>query len=227
MISDKKNSISLVMKLFLDSASLEEIQQAEDLGLLDGVTTNPSLVAKIGKKHEELIAEICRFLKDRPVSAEVLSIHAEEMYQEGLALSQIHPQVTVKVPLTAEGIKALKKLKRKGISTNVTLCFSPNQALLAAKAGASFISVFIGRLDDVGHNGVEVALNCHRILKNYPHLTSKVLGASIRHPGHILDSALGGLEIGTLPFKVLSLLPKHPLTDLGLKQFLEAAGKKL
>ena len=215
------------MKLFLDSASIEEVKQTEDLGLLDGVTTNPSLVAKMGKRHEDLIEEICKFLNNRPVSAEVLAVEAEAMVQEGRNLSQIHPQVTVKIPLTSEGLKAVKRLSCDGISSNVTLCFSPNQALLAAKAGATFISVFIGRLDDIGHSGVEIALDCFEMLKNFPYLKSKILGASVRHPGHIYDAALGGLEICTLPFKVFSQLAKHPLTDLGLQKFLaDAEGKK-
>ena len=213
------------MKLFLDSASVNEIRQAETGGFLDGVTTNPSLAAKTGKKHEDLIKEICEIMGDRPVSAEVLALQADKMYEEAKALAGIHPSVVVKIPLIPEGLKALKKLSREGISTNVTLCFSPNQALLAAKAGADFISVFTGRLDDIGHNGAQIAVDCHKILQNYKWEKSKILGASVRHPKHILDMAQGGVPVCTLPYKVFSLLPQHPLTEIGLKKFLKDAGK--
>ena len=212
------------MKIFLDTAFLDEIKQASHQGLLDGVTTNPSLVAKTGKKHEELIKEICELLGDKPVSAEVLSVTEEEMYKEAKKLSQIHPSVVVKIPLIPEGLKVVKRLSKEKIATNVTLCFSPNQALLAAKAGASFISVFIGRLDDIGHDGCQIALDCHKILQNYPSLSSsKILGASIRHPKHILDLSQCGLPVCTLPYKVFEQLPKHSLTDIGLEKFLADA----
>ena len=213
------------MKLFLDTAFIEEIKQANRQGLLDGVTTNPSLVAQTGKKHEELIKEICEFLEDKPVSAEVLSVTEEEMYKEATKLAQIHPSVVVKIPLISDGLKVVKRLSEENIKTNVTLCFSPNQALLAAKAGADFISVFIGRLDDIGHKGYQVALDCHKILQNYQFSSSKILGASIRHPKHILDLSEGGLPVCTLPYKVFNQLVQHPLTDIGLEKFLADAKK--
>ena len=209
------------MKIFLDTAFIEEIQKAHHL--LDGVTTNPSLVAKTGKKREKLIEEICKLLKDKPVSAEVLSVTEEEMYKEAKNLAQIHPSVVVKIPLISEGLKTVKRLSQEGISTNVTLCFSPNQALLAAKAGATYISVFIGRLDDIGHDGCQIALNCHKILQNYPELSSKILGASLRHPKHVFDLAQGALPMSTLPYKVFELLVRHPLTKQGLDKFLADA----
>ena len=211
-----------MMNLFLDTAFIEEIKQAQSQGLLDGVTTNPSLVAKTNLKQEDLIKEICDCLKDKPVSAEVLSVTEEEMYKEAKKLSDIHPSVVVKIPLISEGLKVVKRLNKEKIKTNVTLCFSPNQALLAAKAGATFISVFIGRLDDIGHKGCQVALDCHRLLQHYK-FPSKILGASIRHPKHILDLSEGGIPVCTLPYKIFNQLIQHPLTDTGLKKFLEDA----
>ena len=213
------------MKIFLDTAFVEEIQQAEQSGLLDGVTTNPSLVAKTKLSHKELILEICKLLKDKPVSAEVLATTEKEMYEEAKQLAQIHPSVVVKIPLIDEGLKVVKRLNSENIATNVTLCFSPNQALLAAKAGATYISVFVGRLDDIGHDGCQVALQCHKLMKEYQY-PSKILGASIRHPKHILDMAQGGLPIVTLPFKSFKQLVQHPLTDIGLELFLKAAKSK-
>ncbi len=210
------------MRLFLDTAFIEEIKQAHSQGLLDGVTTNPSLVAKAGKKHEDLIKEICELLKDKPVSAEVLSVTENEMYKEARKLADIHPSVVVKIPLISEGLKVVQRLHKENIKTNVTLCFSPNQALLAAKAGAAFISVFIGRLDDMGHQGCQIALDCHNILRQYD-FSSKILGASIRHPKHVLDLSRGGLPLCTLPYKTFRQLIQHPLTDTGLKKFLEDA----
>ena len=212
------------MEFFLDTAFIEEIKQAQKQGLLDGVTTNPSLVAKTDKNHEELIKEICECLKDKPVSAEVLAITEEEMYEEAKKLSEIHPSVVVKIPLISEGLKAVKRLSREQIKTNVTLCFSPNQALMAAKAGADYISVFVGRLDDIGHKGCQVALDCHNILKDY-NFPSKILGASIRHPKHVLDLSKGGIPVCTLPYKVFSQMIQHPLTDKGLEKFLSDAKK--
>ena len=212
------------MKLFLDTAHIEEIKQADKLGLVDGVTTNPSLVAQTQKTHEELIKEICEFLKDKPVSAEVLAVQEEEMYQEAKKLAQIHPSVVVKIPLIDEGLKVVKRLSQENIPTNVTLCFSPSQALLAAKAGADYVSVFIGRLDDIGHNGCEIAQDCHKLFQEY-NFSSQVLGASIRHPKHILELALAGIPVSTLPFKVFNQLLKHPLTDIGLDKFLSDAKK--
>ena len=180
------------MKLFLDTAFIEEIKKADRLGLLDGVTTNPSLVAKTGKKHEDLIREICELLGDKPVSAEVFVCHrGGKCIKKPLSFPKIHPSVVVKIPLIAEGLKVVKRLSQKGISTNVTLCFSPNQALLAAKAGASFVSVFVGRLDDIGHKGCQIAIDCHKMLQNYQ-LKSQILGASVRHPLHVKELSEGG-----------------------------------
>ena len=213
------------MKIFLDTAFIEEIKQADQSGLLDGVTTNPSLVVKTNRSHKDIILEICEFLKDKPVSAEVLATTEKEMYQEAKELAKIHPSVVVKIPLIEEGLKVVKKLSRENIATNVTLCFSPNQALLAAKAGAAYISVFIGRLDDIGHKGCEVARQCHQIMKEYQY-PSQILGASIRHPKHIFDLAQAGIPAATLPFKSFSQLVKHPLTDIGLELFLASAKSK-
>ena len=212
------------MKLFLDTAYIDEIKQASKLGLVDGVTTNPSLVAQTQNKHEDLIKEICEFLKDKPVSAEALATQEEEMYQEAKKLAKIHPSVVVKIPLIEEGLKAVKRLSQENIPTNVTLCFSPNQALLAAKAGAAYISVFVGRLDDIGHKGCNIAHECHKLLREY-NFTSQILGASIRHPKHILDLGLAGIPICTLPFKVFNQLLKHPLTNTGLEKFLSDSKK--
>ena len=212
------------MNIFLDTAFIDEIKQAQEQALLDGVTTNPSLVAQTGKSHAVLIKEICEFLKDKPVSAEVLSVTEEGMYKEAKSLAQIHPSVVVKIPLISAGLKVVKKLSREGIPTNVTLCFSPNQALLAAKAGATYISVFVGRLDDIGHKGYQIALDCHRMLQNY-NFSAKILGASIRHPQHVFELGLGGLTHCTLPYKVFKLLLKHPLTEAGLEKFLADAKK--
>ena len=212
----------------MDTAFIDEIKHAHHQGLLDGVTTNPSLVAKAGRKHEDLVKEICMLLEDKPVSAEVLSVTEQEMYEEGKRLSEIHPSVVVKIPLIPEGLKAVKRLSREDIKINVTLCFSPNQALLAAKAGASFVSVFVGRLDDIGHDGCQVTLDCHNMLKNYESFSStQVLGASIRHPQHILKLGAGGVPVCTLPYKIFTQLVEHPLTDKGLKKFLQDAKKKV
>lgn len=211
------------MKIFIDTANIDEIKQAHNQGIIDGVTTNPSLVAQTGKSHRELIKEICRLVK-KPVSAEVLAVTEAEILEEARELAKIHPSVVVKVPLISEGLKAVKKLSEERIPTNVTLCFSPNQALLAAKAGATYVSVFMGRLDDVGHSGINVTLQCHRILTQYDFKT-QVLGASIRHPHHIKALAEGGVPVCTAPFKILNQLIRHPLTDTGLEKFL-SDGKK-
>lgn len=212
------------MKIFLDTAHIEEIKTAQQWGLLDGVTTNPSLAAQIKKPHESLILEICEFLKDKPVSAEVLSIQEQDMYEEAKKLAKIHPSVVVKIPLIPEGLKAVKRLNSESIKTNVTLCFSPNQALLAAKAGATYISVFVGRLDDIGHKGCEIAIQCHRLMKEYDY-PSQILGASIRHPKHVFELAQAGLPVLTLPLKAFRQMVQHPLTDNGLAKFLADAKK--
>ena len=206
------------MKFFLDTASVKEIQEAASLGLLDGVTTNPSLVAKEGRVFREVLVEICNIV-DGPISAEVVSIEADAMVKEGRDLAKIHKNIVVKVPLIAEGLKATKRLTAEGIKVNVTLCFSPTQALLAAKAGAWCVSPFIGRLDDISSNGMELIRQILQIYKNYDFKT-QVLVASVRHPQHVVEAALAGSDICTMPFAIFQQMVKHPLTDLGLKKFL-------
>lgn len=215
------------MKFFLDTASVKEIQEAASLGLLDGVTTNPSLVAKEGRVFREVLVEICNIV-DGPISAEVVSIEADAMVKEGRDLAKIHKNIVVKVPLIAEGLKATKRLTAEGIKVNVTLCFSPTQALLAAKAGAWCVSPFIGRLDDISSNGMELIRQILQIYKNYDFKT-QVLVASVRHPQHVVEAALAGGDICTMPFAIFQQMVKHPLTDLGLKKFLadwDAQNKK-
>lgn len=206
------------MKFYLDTASVKEIQEAASLGLLDGVTTNPSLVAKEGRVFREVLVEICNIV-DGPISAEVVSIEADAMVKEGRELAKIHKNIVVKVPLIAEGLKATKRLAAEGIRVNVTLCFSPTQALLAAKAGAWCVSPFIGRLDDISSNGMELIRQIITIYKNYDFKTY-VLVASVRHPQHVVEAALAGGHICTMPFTIFQQMVKHPLTDLGLKKFL-------
>ncbi|HUI31526.1 MAG TPA: fructose-6-phosphate aldolase [Candidatus Acidoferrales bacterium] len=208
------------MKFFIDTANLDEIKEAAELGVLDGVTTNPSLVAK--EKYDinfrELIGEICKIVPG-PVSAEVVSTDFQGMMNEAHELSKIADNVVIKIPLLKEGLKAVKRLKAEEIKTNVTLCFSPNQALLAAKAGASFISPFIGRLDDISQEGMELIEQILTIYRNYDFKT-EVLVASVRHPMHVAQAAMLGADIVTMPFKVIDQLIKHPLTDIGLQKFL-------
>jgi transaldolase len=206
------------MKFFLDTASVKEIQEAASLGLLDGVTTNPSLVAKEGRVFREVLVEICNIV-DGPISAAVVSIEADAMVKEGRELAKIHKNIVVKVPLIAEGLKATKRLTAEGIKVNVTLCFSPTQALLAAKAGAWCVSPFIGRLDDISSNGMELIRQIVTIYKNYDFKTY-VLVASVRHPQHVVEAALAGGHICTMPFAIFQQMVKHPLTDIGLKKFL-------
>jgi transaldolase len=215
------------MKFYLDTASVKEIQEAASLGLLDGVTTNPSLVAKEGRVFREVLVEICNIV-DGPVSAEVVSLEADAMVKEGKELAKIHKNIVVKVPLIAEGLKATKRLTAEGIRVNVTLCFSPTQALLAAKAGAWCVSPFIGRLDDISSNGMELVRQILTIYRNYDYKTL-VLVASVRHPQHVVEAALAGGHICTMPFSIFQQMVKHPLTDNGLKKFLadwEAQAKK-
>ncbi len=209
------------MKLFLDTGLIDEIKAANDLGLLDGVTTNPSLVAKAGIKHEDLLKEICAIV-DGPISAEVLSVTAPEMLKEGRELAKIHDNIVVKCPLIPEGLKATKKFKAEGIRVNVTLCFSPTQALLAAKAGAWCVSPFIGRLDDVSTEGMNLIDQIVTIYQNYDYET-QVLVASVRSPQHVVDAAMIGGDICTMPFGIFNQLVKHPLTDIGLEKFLADA----
>ena len=206
------------MKFFLDTANVKEIQEAASLGLLDGVTTNPSLVAKEGRIFREVLIEICNIV-DGPISAEVVSLEADAMVKEGKVLAKIHKNIVVKIPLIAEGLKATKRLAAEGIKVNVTLCFSPTQALLAAKAGAWCVSPFIGRLDDISSNGMELIRQILTIYRNYDYKT-QVLVASVRHPQHVVEAALAGGHICTMPFTIFQQMVKHPLTDTGLKKFL-------
>ncbi|MBI4417556.1 MAG: fructose-6-phosphate aldolase [Ignavibacteriales bacterium] len=206
------------MKFFIDTASIEEIKEAASLGILDGVTTNPSLVAKEGKDFRKLLEEICAIV-DGDISAEVVATECEEMLKEGRELARIHKNIVVKIPLIKEGLKAVRILKTEGIRTNVTLCFSPNQALMAAKAGAYIISPFIGRLDDISANGMDLIRQVVTIYRNY-NFETQVLVASVRHPLHVVDAAMIGADICTMPFKVIDQLIKHPLTDRGLERFL-------
>ena len=215
------------MKFFLDTANVKEIQEATSLGLLDGVTTNPSLVAKEGRSFKEMLVEICNIV-DGPISAEVVSLEADAMVKEGKELAKIHKNIVVKVPLIAEGLKATKRMAAEGIKVNVTLCFSPTQALLAAKAGAWCVSPFIGRLDDISSNGMELIRQILTIYRNYDYKT-QVLVASVRHPQHVVEAALAGGHICTMPFSIFQQMVKHPLTDSGLKKFLadwDAQSKK-
>ena len=206
------------MKIYLDTGNVKEIAEAARMGILDGVTTNPSLVSKEGRDFKDLILEICQ-LVDGPVSAEVVSVEADAMVKEGLELARIHPNVVVKCPLIPEGLAATKRLAAEGIRVNVTLCFSPTQALLAAKAGAWCVSPFIGRLDDISSDGMELIRQIVTIFHNYDFPT-QVLVASVRHPQHVVEAALVGGDICTMPYGVFQQLVKHPLTDIGLKKFL-------
>lgn len=206
------------MKIFIDTANIKEIKDAASMGLLDGVTTNPSLVAKEGKNFHELLQEICSIVKG-DISAEVVSTDYEGMMKEARILTKIDPKIVIKIPLIEEGLKAVKSLKDEGIRTNVTLCFSPTQALLAAKAGAYIISPFVGRLDDISTYGMELIQQIITIYRNY-NFNTQVLVASVRHPIHVVEAAMMGADIATIPYKVLVQLIKHPLTDIGLEKFL-------
>ena len=207
------------MKFFIDTANIDEIKKAHELGLLDGVTTNPTLVSRERKNFEELIKEICETV-DGPVSAEVTSLDAEGMVREARHLAKIAPNVVVKIPMITEGVKAVKILSGENIKTNVTLVFSPLQALIAAKAGATFVSPFIGRLDDISSVGMEIVEDIVTIFENYGFQT-EIIVASIRNPVHVLDASLIGAHIATIPFNVLIKLTEHPLTKIGLDKFLE------
>jgi transaldolase len=206
------------MKFFIDTANLEEIKKGVAMGMVDGVTTNPSLIAKENQSFEELIPAICK-LVDGPVSAEVVSLEAEGMLAEARVLAKIADNIVIKIPMVVEGLKAVKQLAAEGIKTNVTLVFSAAQALLAAKAGASYVSPFVGRLDDIGTPGMDLIQNIVTIFDNYGY-QSEVIVASVRSPQHVLDAALIGADIATIPFKVIAQLAKHPLTDAGVEQFL-------
>ena len=207
------------MKFFVDTADVAEIRELAALGLLDGVTTNPSLIAKAGRDFKTIIEEICEIVEG-PVSAEVTALDAEGMIREGQILADIAENVTVKVPLTWDGLKACRALTDDDIMVNVTLCFSANQALLAAKAGATFVSPFIGRLDDIGQSGIELIQEIRTIYDNYPDLGTEILAASIRSEEHVKQVALAGADVATIPPKILQALVKHPLTDKGIEMFL-------
>ena len=206
------------MKFFIDTADVKEIREAHSLGILDGVTTNPSLIAKTGRPFRETIKEICSIVKG-PVSAEVVSLDTEGMLREARELAKIADNIVVKIPLIKSGLKAVKKLTEEGIKTNVTLCFSSNQALLAAKAGGTYVSPFVGRLDDRGQVGMELIEEIRTIYDNYGYRT-EIIVASIRNPIHVRDAAMMGADVATIPFNVFDLLVQHPLTDDGVKRFL-------
>lgn len=207
------------MKFFIDTANTSEIREAWELGVIDGVTTNPSLISKEKRNAVELLREVCEIV-DGPVSAEVVALDAEGMVREAQELAKIHKNIVVKIPMTKDGLKAVKKLSQLRIRTNVTLIFSPNQALLAAKAGATFVSPFVGRLDDITHYGMDLVGQILEIYNNYDFAT-EVIVASIRNPLHVLDAARMGAHIATIPFSVIEQLSKHPLTDIGIEKFLK------
>ena len=207
------------MKFFIDTANVDEIRQAHSIGVIDGVTTNPTLISREKRPFEEIIKEICSIV-DGPISAEVVSLDCEGIIKEARHLSRLHKNIVVKVPLIKEGLKAVNLLSKEGIRTNVTLCFSPSQALLAAKAGASFISPFVGRLDDIGHIGMDVVRDIRTIYDNYGYKT-EIIVASIRNPLHVVEAAKMRADIATIPFNVIESLIKHPLTDIGVEKFLK------
>lgn len=207
------------MKFFIDTANLAEIREAAAIGILDGVTTNPTLIAREKRVFQELILEICQ-LVDGPVNAEVISLDSEGMIREGRELAKLHPNVCVKIPMTVEGLKAVKVFSGEGVMTNVTLIFQPLQALMAARAGASFVSPFVGRLDDIGETGMDLVADIRRIYDAYA-LETEIIVASVRHPIHVLEAARIGADISTIPFKVIQQLSHHPLTEKGIAQFLE------
>jgi len=207
------------MKFFIDTADVTEIREAHALGLVDGVTTNPSLIAKSGRKFKDVIKEIVSIV-DGPISAEVISLDAPGMIKEAKELVKIHKNIVIKLPMTPEGLKACKTLTDKGIKTNVTLIFTPMQALLAAKAGASYVSPFVGRLDDISQDGMGIIEEIRTIFDNYGYM-AEIIVASVRNPIHVLDSALIGADIATIPYSVMIQLAKHPLTDAGIEKFLK------
>ncbi len=207
------------MKFFIDTANIEEIKEANSMGMADGVTTNPTLIAREKGNFEDIIKEICKIV-DGPISAEVISLDTEGMLKEARHLASIHKNIVVKIPMTIDGIKATRQLSEEGIKTNVTLIFSPLQALMAAKAGATYVSPFIGRLDDISNEGILLVEQIVDIFNNYA-FDTEVIVASVRNPLHVLDAALMGADIATIPFKVLSKFASHPLTDKGIKAFLD------
>jgi len=207
------------VKLFIDTANVEEIREAYSLGVICGVTTNPSLIAKEGRNFAEVVREIASIV-DGPISAEVVGMQAEEMVAEALELAAIHPNVVIKIPMTAEGLKATKILAEKGIKTNVTLIFTANQALLAARAGATYVSPFVGRLDDISQDGMQLIRDVVEIFDRYG-IATEIITASVRHPVHVTAAAKAGSHIATVPYKVIMQMIRHPLTDAGIKKFLE------
>jgi len=206
------------MKFFIDTANVKAIREMEALGVLDGVTTNPTLIAKEGRDFLEILREICEIV-DGPISAEVISLETEGMVREARELAKIHKNIVVKIPMTQDGLKATRTLSQEGIRTNVTLVFSSNQALLAAKAGATYVSPFVGRLDDIGQVGMDVVREIVAIYENYGYPT-QVIVASIRHPLHVIEAAMAGAHVATIPPSVIEQLTKHPLTDIGIQRFL-------
>lgn len=206
------------MRLFIDTANIEEIKEANSWGIISGVTTNPSLIAKEGRDFKEVVREIAQIV-DGPISAEVISLEASGMVSEARELAKIHPNVIIKIPMTLEGLKAVKTLSAEGVRTNVTLIFSANQALMAARAGATYVSPFVGRLDDVGHDGLGLISEIVQIFAQHG-IETEIISASIRHPLHVTQSALLGADIATVPFKVLKQMAQHPLTDQGIERFL-------
>lgn len=207
------------LKIFLDTANIDQIREANSWGILDGVTTNPTLIVKEGKKFEEVVKEICSIV-DGPISAEAICAECDDIVNEAKALSKIHKNIVVKIPMNVEGLKAVKRLSKEGVKTNVTLVFSPNQALLAAKAGATYVSPFIGRLDDIGQEGMEIVEQILTIYSNYQ-FSTQVIVASIRHPIHVVQAAMIGADVATVPFPVLERMTKHSLTDVGIDRFLK------
>lgn len=207
------------MKIFLDTANIDHIKEGSALGVVDGVTTNPSLIAKEGRKFEDVVEEICSIV-DGPISAEVVTEKAETMIVEARELTKIHKNIVIKIPMTAEGLKATKMCKEEGIKTNVTLIFSANQALLAAKAGATYVSPFVGRIDDMTEYGMELVRRISQIFINYG-METEIIVASVRNPIHVLEAAEAGADIATIPYKVLQQMIKHPLTDIGIEKFMK------
>ena len=212
------------MDIYVDSANINEIQQAKDLGLADGVTTNPTLIAKEKGDFTEILKNICRVITG-PVHAEVLSLEYEGIVQEGKELAKISDNIVIKIPMVHDGLKAVRDLKSEGIDTNVTLIFSAGQAILAAKAGATYVCPFLGRLDDIGHDGLDLLENIKMIFINNPDINCRIIAASIRTPGHVVELAAMGIDILTVPSKVLSQLERHPLTDIGIESFSRDAEK--
>lgn len=206
------------MKIFIDTANIEEIKKASRLGVISGVTTNPSLIAKEGRNFQEVVKEICSIV-DGPISAEVISLEAEKMVSEAEELAKIHPNVVIKLPMTADGLTAAKMLRERNIKTNVTLVFSANQALLAALAGATYVSPFVGRLDDIGQNGMDLIREIVQIYDIHG-FDTQIIAASVRHPIHVTEAAAAGAHIATIPYKVIMQMTKHALTDIGIEKFL-------